>query len=194
MNNPKPFLTSNSQEWETPWWLIKAIERKHGIKYLLDIAATRDNRRAPMWIERGENLEQYEIHKLFIEACCTMSNSPLLFGKSPYEYSQDSDIRDKFHIWCNPPYGDKEFPVKWWAEIALRLAAWGANTTMLLPTNKFDQKWFEALNCNACIEFITGRVQFTINGKRGKNSNTQGSVLIHMGPRWQFFYGQWRVF
>ena len=97
--------------------------------------------------------------------------------------------------WCNPPYGDRKYPVKSWVAKAYEESVIGNTTVMLLPINKMDQQWFHDLALkNAEIRIVKGRVHFVdaltkkrptkLNkkGKLVKDGNSQGSMLIIFRP------------
>lgn len=166
----KAHTTSNNQNWETPKAFFRLVEKILGWKFTLDIAASDKN---------------HLCKKYYTEENNAFMNLPWVPPKVP---------NNNQAVWCNPPYGDKKYPVREWV-----LEAWmqeiehsTQNIAFLLPMNKMDQEWFHAILPHAWIGIVRGRIQFTIDGKPGKrldkktgkmvsSGNSQGSIIVAFG-------------
>lgn len=160
MSLPKAFTTSNRQDWATPWPFVEEVEKQLGLKFTLDVCAADVSAKAPAYYTEEQNAFNQNWHA-------------------------DSGRGD---IWCNPPYGHKRFPVYKWVRDA---RIYSANCTdplnivLLLPINKMDQPWFhDTAVPNAEIWIVKGRIGF-LDPETGKkcSGNSQGSMLLHFGPK-----------
>jgi phage N-6-adenine-methyltransferase len=147
------FLTSESQTWATPWCVIEAL--KPEFNFTLDVAAGPRSAKAPTFYTREDNA----------------------FTR---DWALDAGDGD---AWCNPPYGDKEFPVKDWVMRAYLFRA-RLNTVILLPANKTDQDWFHDLVLPyGEYRPVRGRIGFIDpETQESHGGNSQGSMLILFGP------------
>lgn len=58
MADLKATQSSNKDDWETPWWLVKALERRLSIPYFdLDPAASSENKKARAFYDGIEGLD-----------------------------------------------------------------------------------------------------------------------------------------
>ena len=118
-----------------------------------------------------------------VDAAANAENAlrPLWFG--PGGVREDAfdlnpvwrDYGDRF--WCNPPYGDL---LNWCSLFYMQ----GKHVFIeaLLPANT-GSRWFKfCAETAAEIELLTGRLQFLVDGKPGKNSNTTDSMLVRWRP------------
>ena len=72
-------------------------------------------------------------------------------------------------VWCNPPYSDiTPWVIKAWREVDAALIV------MLLPANRTEQRWWQALveprrdraGSPLRVEFLPGRIRFLAPGQR----------------------------
>lgn len=153
-------VSSKVQNWTTPDEFLDLLDYEFG--FVLDVAAQKENTKCVDFLTEEDNA-----------LIC------------PWKKTN----------WCNPPYGDKKSPVKKWAEKAYKESLRGNTTVMLLPINKQDQAWFHKFAIPfAEIRIVVGRINFVdaitglrpykINkkGKKVKEGNSQGSMLIIFGP------------
>lgn len=150
------FLTSESQHWGTPWAVVRALEAQEGLQFTLDVAATETTAKAPKFYTEVDNA---------------------------FRHNWYSDA-DTGAVWCNPPYGDKRFPVRMWVERAC-LFRKQMTTVLLLPANKTDQDWFH----DFVLPFgeyrpVRGRIGFLGPDGTPMKGNSQGSMLIFFGPNY----------
>lgn len=149
----KAFLTSDNQTWATPWQVIRALEDE-GFNFVLDIASGMTTSKAKKFYTQEDDAFRQDILK-------------------------DSEGGD---IWCNPPYGDPERPVKDWVLLlcSIRLQK---RSVLLLPSNKTDQDWYHDLAIPyAEIRPVRGRIGFLDGNGKPVSGNSQGSMLIIFGP------------
>lgn len=137
MTMPAAFLSSNKQDYATPWPLVEALEKELGRRFTLDVCASAKSAKAPKYYT--EEMDAFK-----------------------QDWGRDAKGG---LIWCNPPYIDG-WPGRFlqtasgYARPTSRFAS--ANTTVfLLPANKTDQPWWHDL----VIPFHTvwdvkGRVDF----------------------------------
>jgi phage N-6-adenine-methyltransferase len=162
---PEALVSSKSQDWATPWPVFNAMREVY--PYDIDLCATKHSKKCETYIGFDQSLFGH-----------SESNNSLLYKWSALPCGA------KFG-WCNPPYGDRRYPVKAWALKAFTEALDNFTSTLLLPINKMDQKWFHQLAMeHAEVRIVEGRIQFVdpVTGLPGKNSNSQGSMLITWGP------------
>lgn len=153
MEMTKAFLTSESQTWATPWPVIHALEAE-GFRFTLDVAAGPMTAKAPKFYTEEDNA--------FLQ-----------------DWAADAGDGD---AWCNPPYGDKRFPVRDWVARA-HLFRDRLNTVLLLPANKTDQDWFHDLVLvDGEYRPVRGRIGFIDGTGESVTGNSQGSMLIIFGP------------
>lgn len=152
MTVPNALLTSNRQDYETPDPLFTYIQRFLGVMFVVDFAASDSNALCQMYYTKERSA----------------FDAPWVV---PPMYANAAG-------WCNPPYGDKDHPVREWVAQALPQY----NYVFLLPCNKMDQSWVWLLRHRAAWVKIIGRVQFRIGGQHLPTSNSQGSTLLCMGP------------
>ncbi len=138
--------------WETP---PQFFAWRNGIWHFdVDAAADERNHLLPVWFGPGSS---------DAEDALADDLNWFMFG-------------DRF--WCNPPYGDL---MKWCRVMRLQSLK-GAFIEALLPANT-GSRWFEFCSLTGAeIELLTGRIQFLIDGKPGKNSNTSDSMLVRWRP------------
>lgn len=163
MSIPGALTSSNSQMWSTPAFIFNHLKTKY--PYDIDLCASNTNKKLDNYLGLDK-----EINSLGVEW-----NKFGIFG------------------FCNPPYGDRQYPVKSWVKKAYEeYDQQGFFSSLLLPTNKCDQSWFHKYCLNkSFIEFFEGRIQFVdpLTGevpllwsdtqqKFVKMGNSQGSVLI----------------
>jgi phage N-6-adenine-methyltransferase len=155
MEMTKAFLTSESQTWATPWILIWAL--KHEFNFSLDVCAGRTTFKASKYYE--EETDAFT-----------------------QNWAVDAEGGD---AWCNPPYGDKRFPVKEWVKRAHSYRD-RLNTVLLLPANKTDQDWFHDLVLkDGEYRPVRGRIGFVDGTGKAVTGNSQGSMLIIFGPNYR---------
>lgn len=170
---PQAFLTSNKQDYATPWPLIEALEKELGRRFTLDVCATENSAKAPKFYTGGINA--------FTQPWAMHAGDGLAF--------------------CNPPYVDG-WPLKFlvYAEVEANLR--GLTTVFLLPANKVDQHWWHyRVMPYHSIWTVLGRVNFLDpetglvpkiwkeaddpiggTGKWIKQSNPQASKIVIVGP------------
>lgn len=149
----KAFLTSESQTWATPWAVLCALQDE-GFNFTLDVAAGIGTAKAPKFYTEEDNA--------FTQ-----------------DWAKDAGDGD---AWCNPPYGDKRFPVKDWVQRAW-LFRKSLTTVLLLPANKTDQDWFHDLVLkDGEYRPVRGRIGFIDGEGCAVSGNSQGSMLIIFGP------------
>lgn len=165
MTLAKAFTTSIDQDWSTPWNIFRELDRKNN--YYIDLCASNTNKKCEKYIGLDKGVNSLDVKW--------------------YEMAKSG--------WCNPPYGDKDYPVRDWVEKAYEESQFGFLTSLLLPINKQDQKWFHKIAIpHAKIEIFEGRIQFVdpLTGKiplrwsekkqaMVKMGNSQGSMLITFG-------------
>jgi len=162
MSLTKAFTTSKSQNWETPAHIYKKLEQDYGIKFTVDLCASKSNHLFP---------------KYYTEIMdCRYQNWRTKDGEANF---------------CNPPYGNNIIPdlaklaLRW-------ATKHGANTVMLLPCNKTDQAWFHSCCVGkALILFVEKRISFMENGV-SISGNPQGSVIICWGPAFDTDIGSFK--
>lgn len=162
MTIPTALLTSDRQDYETPRFLFQYIQTFLGVTFVVDFAASDGNALCPMYYtkERSAFNHSWVVPPMYVNAAG----------------------------WCNPPYGDKTYPVRDWVARALPQY----NYVYLLPCNKMDQPWVWGVRHRAAWVKIIGRIQYTVGGVRpthldklGRTTlsgNSQGSTLLCMGP------------
>lgn len=151
MTVPPAALTSNRQDYETPWLVFRHIERFLGVVFVVDFAAADHNAKCPMYYTQDRSA--FDIPWIV-----------------PAIYPNAAGF-------CNPPYGDKTCPVRDWVS---RTVLPEYNYVFLLPCNKLDQGWVYGLRDRAAWVIITGRISYELGGvpQRG---NSRGSVLLCLG-------------
>jgi len=137
MTMPAAFLSSNKQDYATPWGLVEALEKELDRRFTLDVCASEKSAKAPKYYT--EEMDAFK-----------------------QDWSADAAGG---LAWCNPPYIDG-WPGRFLQE-ASRFAnpyavrAPRLTTVFLLPANKTDQPWWH----NLVIPFhavwdVKGRVDF----------------------------------
>ncbi len=165
MTVPNAFLTSNKQDYATPWPLVEAIETQLGRRFTLDVCASEKSAKAPEFYTKTQD------------------------GLSQNWRENDPDL-----CWCNPEYGDGKIR-KWIAKAKEHSVFDDLTTVFLLPANKVDQPWWHDLVIpNHSIWTVKGRVDFLdpetgappkIIDKHGKlvnQTNPQASLIVVVGP------------
>lgn len=149
----KAFLTSEDQTWATPWPVIHALEAE-GFRFTLDVASGLTTAKAPKFYTEQDNA--------FLQ-----------------DWAADAAGGD---AWCNPPYGDKRFPVRDWVARAWHFRE-RLTTALLLPANKTDQDWFHDLVLrDGEYRPVRGRIGFLDGKGNPVSGNSQGSMLCIFGP------------
>jgi phage N-6-adenine-methyltransferase len=186
---PAAFLSSNKQDYATPWGLVEALEKELGRRFTLDVCASEKSAKAPKYYNAEKNgLMQ--------------------------DWAQDAWEDFPHAAWCNPEYGDGKIPL--WIMEAAKLADpctvfGGLTTVFLLPANKTDQAWWHKLvipfhavwDVKGRVDFLdpeTGEVPKVWKWKDGKEelgaefigdpsegkwikqSNPQASKIVIVGP------------
>ena len=54
-NTIDKMMTSNDQDWATPWWVIKGLEKKFGIKFELDVCTYPHTAKAPEFFTEDDD-------------------------------------------------------------------------------------------------------------------------------------------
>lgn len=148
----KALLTSNNQNWRTPYELVQAIEFTYDVVFEYDLAACTASTKCANY---------FSVHNSFFDNINNMPDGSVCF--------------------CNPPYGDEIFPVRTWATAAYTLMIGKqCKIYMLLPTNKFEQDWWHryVIAKNIHFSFIKGRVDFLNEKGIPMKNNTWGSVVV----------------
>jgi len=169
----KAHTSSTNQNWETPIDFFLMVQEMLGVHFTIDLAASANN-------------------SLCKEFYTQEMDSFSLPWKAPE--AKDRLIKELFPAacWCKPPYSDEIHPIPDWIYRA-RDNSDKENFAFLLPINKMDQNWYHEIMPEAQIGMVKGRIQFTINGKipkrkdpktgkMVKSGNSQGSVVIALGP------------
>lgn len=167
---PGAFLTSKDQLWTTPWPVVRGLEGLLGVRFTLDVCASRLSAKAPYYYDEKADA---------------------------FKQDWTKDMGKRGAAWCNPPYGPYAGHVcADWVRKGFEEMLKGGTTAFLLPTNKQDQDWWhvlvekesESIPVLGRIHFIdakTGKRPITWSEKRGKmvkDGNSQGSVIAVFGP------------
>lgn len=162
----KAFLTSNNQNWATPWPVIRALSPE--FCFTLDVAAGIKTAKAPKFYTEDDDA----------------------FSR---DWGRDADGGD---AWCNPPYGPcNGKTIGDWVQKTWSFRK-SLTSVLLLPINKQDQDWFHDLVLKdgeyrpvrgriAFLDPETGKPPVKIDPETGKKvsaGNSQGSMLIVFGP------------
>lgn len=136
MTMPAAFLSSNKQDYATPWALVEALEKELGRRFTLDVCASEKSAKALKYYT--EEMDAFK-----------------------QDWSADAyQAYEKTAAWCNPPYIDG-WPGKFLSYARVAAEGYGLTTVFLLPANKTDQPWWNSL----VIPFhatwdVKGRVDF----------------------------------
>lgn len=186
---PAAFLSSNKQDYATPWGLVEALEKELCRRFALDVCASVKSAKAPKFYT--EEMDAFK-----------------------QDWSADAYVAyEKTAAWCNPPYIDG-WPGKFLSYARVAAEGYGLTTVFLLPANKTDQPWWH----NLVIPFhavwdVKGRVDFLdpetgevpkvwklhkkitvdaelipetegdpVYGRWVKQSNPQASKIVIVGP------------
>lgn len=148
-NTRDTLFSTGNQEWRTPLWLLKHLEERIGMKFVLDAAATDENALCKNWYTKEENalVQDWvaETRKAEFEQCVF-----------PYQGM----------VWCNPPYGRNE-SLRWAAKGYESCRERGAVICMLLPA-RTDAEFFH--------RYIAGKAFFYIIESRLKFSNSESGA------------------
>lgn len=129
---PAAFLSSNKQDYATPWPLVEAVEKELGQGFTLDVCASAKSAKAPNYFTEAGNA--------FVQDWALSAAGGL--------------------AWCNPPYIDG-WPGRFLRRARLAAAASGLTTVFLLPANKTDQGWWhDVVIPNHAVWDVKGRVDF----------------------------------
>jgi hypothetical protein len=123
----------SKQDYETPWGLIRAVERRFGQEFDWDLAATPGQQKAPRFI------------------------APPGAAHAPCDLFSDDGVRDALGLcWLNPEFGD----LKRWSRRAAEVAGPHRRVVMLAPA-AVSTEWFaEYVWPHAHVVAIRPRVKF----------------------------------
>ena len=145
-----------SAEWETPRSLFDPLDRE--FEFLLDVAATPENTRCPLYI--------------------TAEEDALSIG-----WAEFAGSRHGFAAWMNPPYGRD---IGRWLAKAAAEREHGVTTVCLLPA-RTDTRWWHQYVWDGSthhprtgveVRFLQGRVRFELDGQPAPSGSTFPSVLV----------------
>lgn len=162
--NVRRRLVNSKDDWRTPPYLVKAIERYFGVWFTLDAAADHNNKICDAYLSGP--------HRDDLGCWCGLCAS----------------WQSTSFAWCNPPYSmTKLFVDKAIVEGTSR------NASCLLVPAATDTQWWAKAYANADTTILlTGRVPF-LDGETGEtwyldeqgnkkqSSNTTGSTLFFFG-------------
>lgn len=184
MSIPNAFLSSNKQDYSTPWPLVKQVEKEIGGFFSLDVCATEKTTKAPNFYTEEEDA---------------------------FTKNWGLDAANSGLAWCNPPYANG-MPEKFLRHAMAEKAKNGLTTVFLFPANKTDQIWWHNLVIpKHAVWDVRGRVNFLdpdtgavpviwksrevleeetgvgclvdpLYGRWVKQSNPQASKIVIVGP------------
>jgi len=130
--------TINKQDWTTPQEFVEFIENEYQVTFVLDVAASEHNKKAPLYID--------------IEAD-GLSKS--------WEFNREGTTT----IWCNPPYANQK---DWVLKAIHESYYGRADVFMLIPARTSTKLFHDWIIPNALsIGFVRGRLNFGGDESRG---------------------------
>lgn len=119
-----------NQFWETPTELISTLEENQGVKFTIDLSATKENKKAPLWVGPGSSIAE-----------------DLLAWNPPFNTHE---------AWLNPPYEN----LAPWAEWVARNSPNFTSISVLVPgdfSTKWWETFYKSANVSL---LLTPRVGF----------------------------------
>jgi len=120
----------SNQNYQTPWELIRSVEKRFG-KICIDLAATEADRRCPVFIPPEQN-----------------------------SLKGDWGNRVVGTAWLNPPFGDITPWARKCSEWLLGYRSAGSIIIMLTPASVGSNWWRDYVHNRARVAFLNGRIKF----------------------------------
>ena len=150
--------TINKQDWTTPQEFVKFIENEYQVTFILDVAASEDNKKAPLYFD--------------IEAD-GLSKS--------WEYNRAGSTT----VWCNPPYANQK---DWVLKAIHESYYNRCDVFMLIPARPDTKLFHEWIVPNALsIGFVKGRLNFGGDKATNKGGCAFPSMIVRFKKHTQKF-------
>lgn len=149
-NTKKVMFSSDRDDWETPGWLIRRVQKEFG-PISLDAAASHSNFVCDTYFTQAEDGFQQDWEK----------------AAGPGGL-----------VWLNPPYGRTNTPA--WIEKALTSvldSTTGLHAAVLIPA-RTETKWFHEFCVRGDLYFLQARIKFCLDGESDAGAPFP-SVLVH---------------
>ena len=138
-------------------------------RFMYDYAV---RRWGPMHIDLAATTENALCHLYFTKEDSALDCDWITYAAA--HHGSDVQLRG----WCNPPYSDPD-P---WVRHAIREAAVGFETIMLLPSLNGERRDALILDHALEIVWVVGRVRFELPERRREPGNERGSIFVRFGP------------
>ena len=125
-------FSSKTDLWGTPQDFFDKYNERY--QFTLDVCATDDNAKCPLWITKEQDGLIVSWHKY------------ISLLERDWNYS----------CWMNPPYGRE---ISKWMEKAYEESKRGCTVVCLVPS-RTDTRWWHDYAMKGDIEFIKGRLKF----------------------------------